>query len=216
MPWWFSTTALVSMLAPLVVMVTLGLYAFGFVFTMLLAFGLSLVIEGATASSGLKRNDVWKSVLAANVLSYLLIAVLAATHVADIERGRLRGIYVWETEAKATLRSVGSSEIAYHSENRQGKWGTFSELKESGDIASGFTQGNMVYAYSLDWRVNNLSVVQSEEYPKGIGTFTVIAWPSIKDVDLRTFVITEDQKVRVYNPKHHDKLDSPKSWDPIL
>jgi hypothetical protein len=122
------------------------------------------------------------------------------------------------SRAKGTLRSIGSSELAYKDANTNRLYGSFDALKDTQFIPEGYSEGNIIENYSLSWHVNNISTVVSEEFPAGIeSSFTVIAWPrDIRRGIFSTFGITEDQVVRVFNSENGNRLDDVKTWDPIL
>jgi hypothetical protein len=85
-------------------------------------------------------------------------------------------------------------------------------------VAGGYSLGNMIENYSLSWDAYNPSTVTDEIRPVyTMSTFTVVAWPLVmRNGHLHTFGITEDQVVRVYNPKNENRLDIVRSWDPIM
>ena len=190
--------------------------AFLFPVSVLSAFGLSVLVEGDTVRKFLGRDDIWKAVFVGNVLTYiLLICITANSYVPAGSRG-VR--YAWISRAKGTLRSIGSSELAYQATNEKKQYGSFDALKESLYIASGYTRGNMIENFSLSWYVTNISTVSSEQNPYGmISTFTIVAWPrDTRPGYLNTFCVTEDQTVRVYNPKQGNRLENVHTWDPIF
>jgi hypothetical protein len=120
----------------------------------------------------------------------------------------------WQSRAKGTLRSIGSAELAYLSNHKFRVYGSLAALQKEEDIAKGYTLGNMIENYSLTWEVTNIST-PTEDLPGGVvSTFKIIAWPLAPKGDY-TFAITEDQVVRVYDPKRNN-LNDVKSWDPIL
>ncbi len=117
------------------------------------------------------------------------------------------------SRAKGTLRSIGSSQLAYQGTNNEHNYGSFQALRKTLYIAQGYTLGNMIENYSMTWKAYNLSTVAGEP---GIHQFTVIAYPrNTSSSDLQTFCVTEDQVVRVYNPPNND-LAAIYHWDPIL
>ena len=124
----------------------------------------------------------------------------------------------WASRAKGTLRSIGSTELAYQSTNNAKVYGSFKAMKDAPYIAEGYTLGSMIENYSMSWQVNNISTVPTEQFPSGnVSTFTVIAWPRDRRRGfLSTFGVTEDQTVRVYTPKNGNRLENVKTWDPIL
>jgi type II secretory pathway pseudopilin PulG len=113
----------------------------------------------------------------------------------------------WESRAKGALSSIGSSQLAYQGTNYEHLYGTFDALKEDMYIAEGYTLSNMIENYSMRWTCTNPH-----------NSFRVIAFPQdTRPGYLRTFAITEDQIVRVYNPRNSEnQWNSVITWDPIL
>jgi len=124
----------------------------------------------------------------------------------------------WSSRAKGTLRSIGSSQLAYQGANTEKLYGTFDALKKDMYVAEGYTLSNMIENYSMTWQVSNISTAVSEEFPSGVvSSFTVISWPrDTRRGFLNTFAITEDQVVRAYNPSNKNRLGHVVTWDPIL
>ncbi len=132
----------------------------------------------------------------------------------------------WMSRAKGTLRSTGSSQLAYQGTNNDKNFGSFQGLQDSLYIAEGYNLGNMIENYSMTWTVYNTPSMDGESSGiQGIHTFTIVAYP--RDTYpgyLLTFGITEDQVVRVYNPdsvkelNEYNGLYDPRvwTWDPIL
>jgi hypothetical protein len=173
-------------------------------------FAVSMAVEGIIASEMLKRRDVWKAILTGNILSYLLLITLTAVFVPPSTFSGLGAS--WQSRAKGTLRSLGSSQLAYQNTNDAKVYGSFEALKDEMYIAEGYTQSNMIENYSLLWRISDFD----ERTEKTVPTFTIIAFPNdTRPGFLSTFCITEDQVVRVYYPQGN-KFDAYRSWDPIL
>ena len=133
----------------------------------------------------------------------------------------------WMSRAKGTLRSTGSSQLAYQGMNNNKNYGSFQALKDIQYIADGYTLGNMIEKYSMTWSVSNsLTMSDESSYHIGNNAFTIVAYPIYTNPGyLMTFGITEDQEVRVYNPENSDQglneyngLYDPRvwTWDPIL
>ena len=141
----------------------------------------------------------------------------------------------WVSRAKGTLRSIGSSQLAYQGTNNEEIYGSFQALKVTLYIAEGYNLGNMIENYSLTWSVSNsLTMSYKSSRPHGYHTFTIVAYP--RDTHpgyLMTFGIMQDQVVRVYNPdgiaslhqagsthgpNEYNGLHDPRviTWDPIL
>jgi len=188
--------------------------AFLFPVGVLSAFGLSVLVEGDTVRKFLGRDDIWKAVFVGNVLTYILLICITAN--SYVPAGSTR--YAWISRAKGTLRSIGSSELAYQATNEKKQYGSFDALKKSEYIALGYTRGNMIENFSLSWYVTNISTDSSDQNPNGmISTFTVVAWPrDTRPGYLNTFCVTEDQTVRVFNPKQGNRLENVHTWDPIF
>jgi hypothetical protein len=217
-PIWFSVIAIVTVVGGFfAVPMFIESGGLGFLLTMIFGFGLSILVEGLVASAILDRSDIWKTVLVANLLSYLMMAFVAAGHVNAIAYEHSPRGAAWESRAKGTLRSIGSSELSYQSGNMQKNYGTFQALVRSQDIARGYTKSNMIESYSMTWSVFSSPIPQNVAVTgEPIKAFTVIAWPARGYGYLHTFAITEDMVVREYNPSDHSRLDSVKTWDPIL
>ena len=147
-----------------------------------------------------------------------IIAIIAAIAIPSLLNARRAA---WMSRCKGTLRSLGSSELAYQSTNNLKYYGTFEAMEDTYYVQEGYTLGNMVENYSLTW-----DITQSDDPYGDIGTgiagnkFTIIAYPRDDRVGfLLTFGITEDQVVRVFNPGSQfgpNTWESVTSWDPIL
>jgi len=153
----------------------------------------------------------------------VIAIVLFASFVAIVTVAAILGARPepWQSRAKGTLRSIGSSQLAYQGTNWDRNYATFEDLKQDLYIAEGYTLGNMIENYTMTWEVSNTPLV--EESPAtagGVGTnrFTIIAFPrDTRPGFLNTFAITEDQIVRVWNPTNRwNEWESVTTWDPIL
>lgn len=155
-----------------------------------------------------------------------IIAIIAAIAIPSLMNARRAA---WMSRAKGTLRSTGSSQLAYQGTNNEKYYGTFSALKKTLYIAEGYELGNMIENYSMWWDITEPSgsIYTGKLGDSGIGMnqFTIVCYPrDTRPGYLMTFGITEDQVVRVYNPEslHRSNtwngFDDPnvKSWDPIL
>ena len=148
-----------------------------------------------------------------------IIAIIAAIAIPQLLNARRAA---WESRAKSTLRSTGSSQLAYQGTNNDKLYGTFGALVTSLYIAEGYSLGNMIENYSMSWEVTTVDDPRSAGLGQGVGIgsnkFTIIAFPrDTREGYLNTFGITEDQVVRVFDPtKPGASLDSLTTWDPIL
>jgi len=119
-----------------------------------------------------------------------------------------------------TLRLLGSAQLAYQWDTNLKKYGSFQAVANGGYLPKWYRPGKIIDHYSITWRVQNEAPVYSFERSITNNRFTIIARPIVPKYYwqvLRTFAITEDQTVRVYDPdnEEHD-LKNPRSWDPIL
>jgi len=120
--------------------------------------------------------------------------------------------------AKGTLRSIGSSQIAYSETNDVSSYGSFEALQEEFYIPEGYTLGNMIDFYSMTWEIHSTSSTYMDDLLVPVmNQFTIVAYPRNTEWrSLQTYGITEDQIVRFYNPKHKNDPNNVKTWDPIL
>ena len=154
-----------------------------------------------------------------------IIAIIAAIAIPALLNARRAA---WMARCKGTLRSIGSSQLAYQGTNNNKHYGTFKALKDDLYIADGYSLGNMIENYSMAWTSTNPYGGPNSSGLDGIGnnTFTVVAYPrDARQGYLSTFGVTEDQVVRVYNPENDindrnqftDMFDPRvNTWDPIL
>ncbi len=148
-----------------------------------------------------------------------IIAIIAAIAIPQLLNARRAA---WESRAKSTLRSTGSSQLAYQGTNNEKVYGSFDALVKSLYIADGYTLGNMIENYSMSWEVTLVDDVRGSGLGEGTGIgsnlFTIIAYPrDTREGYLNTFGITEDQVVRVFDPtKPGASLEAMTTWDPIL
>lgn len=145
-----------------------------------------------------------------------IIAIIAAIAIPSLLNARRAA---WQARAKGTLRSIGSSQLAYQGTNNEKKYGTFTALQEDLYIATGYTLGNMIENYSMTWSATNPYEGTGYSSNLGIGnnTFTVIALPrDTRAGFLNTFCVTDDQVVRVFNGDGSNVFEAIYHWDPIL
>jgi prepilin-type N-terminal cleavage/methylation domain-containing protein len=152
-----------------------------------------------------------------------IIAIIAAIAIPALLNARRAA---WMSRAKGTLRSTGSSQLAYQGTNNQKFYGTFQALKDTLYIAEGYNLGNMIENYSMAWTASNPSTGTSILGDGGgiaNNQFTIVAYPrDSRPGYLLTFGVSEDQVVRVYNPDNTSNtfgdMTDPhvQTWDPIL
>jgi len=150
--------------------------------------------------------------------------------------------HAMESAAKATLHSVATSQEAYRS--AYGTYGTFDELQDAQYLALELTPDTMIEQYTLTWEIfpaeetepapdetsdreesadddAQSEDVQDGEFENQIETmvvydrFTIIAVPEVNRLSLRTFAITEDFIVRVYNPDAGNDAEDVSTWDEV-
>jgi len=157
-----------------------------------------------------------ESCLKWGIIFVLTFAVLAFFSIPSILGARRAS---WPSRAKGTLRSIGSSQLAYKGTNHARNYGSFEAMQHDLFIAEGYTLGNMIENYSMTWEFDNgpKGLLEEDSLPSMVHTFTIIAFPrDTRPGYLSTFAVTEDQVVRVYNPENGNYSGNVKTWDPIL
>jgi len=188
------------------------------VMPLLMGFSLSVFIEGVGFRWFDKNVKPWKAITVANIVSYVILGIFAVVFAYQTGFNPYTFGGAWQSRAKGTLRSIGSSQLAYRGTNDAKNYGSFKALQDELYIAEGYSLENMIKNYTMTWDVYNDSTVM-DEYSEllGVHTFTVIAFPRDRRPGyLLTFAVTEDQVVRVYNPEGGNDPGNVKSWDPIL
>lgn len=173
-----------------------------------------LLAEGHLIKAIYRTDNLWKPLLKVKLRSVIFFAIVSIP-LSGLQNGmaaRLR------SQAKGTLRSIGTAQLDYQSQNEDHRYGSFEDLQAVQAIAQGYWQSDLIEGYSLSWQVSNVPTGDSQNYPPNeVNTFTVIAWPRDRSPGfLATYGITEEQIVRVYNPDSSNKVDSVGKWDPIL
>ena len=132
-----------------------------------------------------------------------IIAIIAAIAIPQLLNAKRSA---WESRAKATLRSYGETELAYQNTNNDRHWGSWEAMVMSDYLAAGYSKGNLIENYSVYSNVVNPSRLGTGTIG-GTGTndntFTVVAFPRTTNPPgyLATFLIREDQTLRVYRPE---------------
>ncbi|MCX6646124.1 MAG: hypothetical protein NTY09_07195, partial [bacterium] len=108
-----------------------------------------------------------------------------------------------ETNTRNQLREIGASQYAYQGTNNKKFYGSFNALQNMRFIDSVSNPETYIDGYDLNWHLGNISL--PEDVPLArveyFDSFTIVAYPRIiKPPELRTFGISEDQILRVYNP----------------
>jgi len=148
-----------------------------------------------------------------------IIAIIAAIAIPSLLNARRAA---WQSRAKGTLRSIGSSQLAYQGTNNEKFYGSFTALKDDLYIAEGYSLGNMIENYSMTWTASQQSTTGGLGGGIGQNSFTIVAYPrDTRPGYLLTFGVSDDQVVRVYNPTNGNTwngFDDPTigNWDPIL
>ncbi len=152
-----------------------------------------------------------------------IIAIIAAIAIPELLNAKRSA---WESRAKATLRSIGETQLAYQNTNNDRHWGSWDALVGSNYLAKGYNRGNLIENYSVFTSVYNPGNADNPSTGYGIGdnTFTIVAFPRTTSPPgyLATFLIREDQVLRVYRPETPgvnawgDAGDEGgKTWEPI-
>ena len=151
-----------------------------------------------------------------------IIAIIAAIAIPQLLNAKRSA---WESRAKSTLRAFGETQLAYQNTNNDRHWGDWDALLATEYIAGGYNRAKIIENYSLWVDAHNVPVGSGGLGTGGIGenTFTAIAFPrTTKPAGyLATFVIREDEVLRVYRPgpgidKWGDNGDfGGRDWEPI-
>jgi hypothetical protein len=113
----------------------------------------------------------------------------------------------WENHAKLTLRSLGSSQLAF-ADAYDGNYGTWEELQQKEFIQKGYTRTNIIDNYSLV-AFDRAKMVKDKEGKVLVpSSFTMIALPRSQKNKLRTFALGDDQTPRVW-------VGDASSFDPL-
>jgi len=173
--------------------------------------------EPAVASGDRKKADwaIFAFVVLIVVLGYLFLpGYYYSWQAAKIERKCAR-----------KLRWLGACEVSYQGTNIWKVYGTLENLQEGNLVDKDYTSDTVIANYELECTVWLNAAYSEENYKKygmqGDGwynTFTIVAYPRNYPKPLRTFAISEDQNVRVYNPANGNQFngrDDPmvQSWD---
>ena len=185
-----------------------------FLLALLPNFGASVFVEGLAARWLLRRPNIWRAIVVANIISYILLVAGASYYFKPRDFDGATG----QSWAKGTLRSLGKDQLAYRSNNNAKVYGSFQALKDTDYVPDVYQLDNMVDTYTMTWVVDSVSTAPSEEFPAGVmSTFTIIAYPrDTRPGYLNTFAITDDQAVRVFSPQNGNLMEDVKTWDPIL
>ncbi|HEX9744159.1 MAG TPA: hypothetical protein VGB30_01925 [bacterium] len=130
--------------------------------------------------------------------------------------------HAWASRAKGTLRSLGSSQLAYQGTNNEKAYGSFQRLKDDWYLPANADLNRMISNYKLTWDNDGpFNLPPGQLCCFCFHSFTIIAYPNQKSLlSLRTFAITEDQVVRVYLPENNDRHSNDfyavHTWDPVL
>ena len=123
------------------------------------------------------------------------------------------------------LRQIGECQLAYQGTNIYKVYGSLKNLQEGNFIEDKYTSYTFIKKYELEWEfyLDTATAEFQSEHPMiysgdGYNTFAVVAYPRAFPKPLRTFAITEDQSLRVYNPANgnsYNNRDDPmvKTWD---
>jgi hypothetical protein len=119
--------------------------------------------------------------------------------------------------AVKSLRMLGSAELAYQAANNRKGFGAFKTLQKHGDIAENATEENIVSNYYVVWNVQfdedfTAAMGGGDSMPWPPDAFTIIAYP-VEPRRLKTFAITEDQDVLVYDPSKSNDPNAVHTWE---
>jgi hypothetical protein len=195
----------------------MGIFHVGIIWILVLACLHGFTLLKKPSEAGIKS---WIIIIGSPIsILILLILIIFSSGLMEVRRAALM------SRAKGTLRSVGSTQLAYQGSNNYKDFGSFQALKNTGYIPEGYTLGNMIENYSMTWAVCNI-YSNCLGHEDGFHAFTVVAYPrDSRPGYLMTFGVTEAQVVRMYNPDNlgeglneFNSMWDPRvpTWDPVL
>ena len=141
-----------------------------------------------------------------------LIALLAVIIVCAFAYFYRTAIQPWEIMNGAVkgLRKIGSAQLAYELANNRKDFGALRTLQKHGDIPKDVTEKNIIPGYYLKWNVHNYTGSPAVDY--AISYFTIVAYP-YHPRDLKTFAVTDDLDVLVYDPAKSNDPNALHTWE---
>lgn len=153
------------------------------------------------------RNFAWTSVIPdmfCRIVEY--DPALGSTNealIASLEEIRIR------SRAMGTMRSLGSTQLAYSSTSMDRTYGTLQDMIDSMYIDESYTSENMTPGYFTIWALNNLKT-----------DFTLVAVPNEGNEHLGTYMVGSDQVVRgltltdmiSIDSSYYELVQSMESW----
>lgn len=160
-------------------------------------------------------NPIWL-LFAFFIFIGLIVFVFGYAYTPESDRRQSEG------NAMRRLREIGLAQLAYQGLNNEKHYGSFANLQKQNPEFLNHTLTDFVNGYDFVWQLGN-----APSYPLGYGSngfssFTITAFPDYNPrLSLRTFGISEDQLVRIYNPDNNNEFVSRsdphvRTWDPIL
>ena len=123
-----------------------------------------------------------------------IIAIIAAIAIPQLLNARRSA---WENRCKLTLRSLGSSQLAYADSNLNKVYGTWDALQATDYLQQGYTRLNIIDNYSLCvFQVGASTYIG--DFSAADSSFTIVALPRSQKNKLRTFALGDDQTPRVF------------------
>jgi len=170
-------------------------------------------IEGADGAGAAPGGSHDGARITAVAIAAIIVAAVVAYGIASPIATR----QPVERRAAAILRVIGCAQLAFQGASNDRFYGSFEDLKLTRYISQDETAGSMIEGYTLAWSIRNHVEPFSDFGTDGLAnSFTIVAYPrSDRFHLLRTFAITDDQVLRVYNPVGGNVLTSVTSWDPV-
>jgi len=146
-----------------------------------------------------------------------------------------------ERYARGTLESIAFNQLTLRQLSPENSFGTFEELQSNRYFTQANSLDNMIPGYTIDWQcssstsrgrqIRQITDVEIEEGEvvmedrisitneitshEPYDSFTIIAYPSVRVDELRTFAVRDDMVIRVYNPDGGDEENMISSWDAV-
>jgi hypothetical protein len=150
----------------------------------------------------------------------LLVVISVIFRIADSPWNNRRRL---ESNARNKLRELGSAQLAYQALNNHKYYGSLQALQDTSCVDKSATLNSLIEGYEVGWDFFNYHDNPSVLVAFMRNTaFTIVAYPTnLSRPLLRTFGISEDQILRIYNPENSNPFinrNDPhvQSWDPIL
>jgi len=165
------------------------------------------------APSVVRTKKLW-AIFASVVLIVVLGYIFLPGYYYSYQAARI------ERKCARKLRWLGACELSYQGNSNWKDYGTLENLQEGNLIGKNYTSDTVIGNYGLEFVIWPTGAKREEliqNWSKGGGgfhTFTIVAYPRSYPKPLRTFAISDDQCIRVYNHANGNPFNGRK--DPMV